>query len=155
MTDQEKIDAIVEHIDNVRDSGNKLGKILIGKGEVELGRRLIAVCHIHDASKFHGIEWDGLFSEDKELLRRAVEHHQQVNPHHPEYWIDIKEMPLVYVAEMACDIKARSSEFGTDVREWVKEKATKKYNFTNKNKVYRELMGFLNLLLEKPFESKI
>ena len=56
----------------------------------------------------------------------GIRHHAETNPHHPEYWHGIENMPKVYIAEMVCDWYARSNEFGSDLREWVKDKATKK-----------------------------
>ena len=68
--------------------------------------------------------------------------------HHPESWDGIKNMPQVYIAEMVCDWKARSSELGTNLREWINEKATKRWGFTARDKVYRDIDRFVNLLLE-------
>ena len=60
-------------------------------------------------------------------------------------------MPRLYLAEMACDIKARSEEFGTDLRQWVDEVATKKYMFMKDGQVYKELSEFIDLLCPTPF----
>ena len=60
-------------------------------------------------------------------------------------------MPDVYIAEMVCDVKARSEEFGTDLRKWIDEEATKRYKFTMEDKVYKDLMRFVNLLCQTPF----
>jgi hypothetical protein len=63
-------------------------------------------------------------------------------------------MPEVYLAEMVCDCAARSQEFGTDVRKWFQETATKKYGFTmdDSDSCGQSIQRFLNLLLEKPFK---
>ena len=76
------------------------------------------------------------------------------NPHHPEYWGSIHDMPPVYVAEMACDWSARSHEQGNDLRGWIKVKATKTFNMTVQSKVYREIKFFVELLLEPRFNAK-
>ena len=156
----EKIRAISRHIRNVEDNCLILGEKLISRGEVDLGHKLIANGFIHDASKFHGIEWEYMapgqptIEEGAKLkLKLAVQHHSKTNLHHPEYWGDIKLMPRLYLCEMVCDWKARSEEFGTNLREWILEQATSKFNFAKEDNVYGEIMDFVDLLCPKPFEN--
>lgn len=146
----DKIELVFNHIQNVQRYCYKLGIKLIKKGEIELGRNLIANGQIHDNSKYKGIEFDHLFYSDP-LLPEVVKHHQSINPHHPEYWGDIKHMPKVYIAEMVCDWYARSTEFGTGIREWIDTKALEKFNFTKEDPVYTTIQEMLNLLLEPCF----
>jgi hypothetical protein len=155
-----KVRAIARHIRNVEDNSLLLGEKLIQRGEIDLGKRLIANGMIHDASKFHGIEFEYLSlgnpSEEsaKLKLKLSVHHHNTTNPHHPEYWAGgIKEMPDVYLAEMVCDWKARSEEFGTSLRDWIEQSATKRWGFVKDDKTYKEIMAFVDLLCEKPFEQ--
>ena len=54
----EKIHGITRHMRNVEDNCLILGEKLIERGELELGHDLIANGFIHDASKFHGIEFE-------------------------------------------------------------------------------------------------
>jgi hypothetical protein len=150
MTPEEKIEAVVEHISRVRANCLKVGLKLIHSGEIEMGRMLIHHGHIHDASKFTGIEFGHLFRGDS-LLSEVVKHHAATNPHHPEFWGTILQMPEIYVAEMVCDCAARSSEFGTDVRVWFTANATKKYNFMMEDSTGLLIQKYLDLLLEKPF----
>lgn len=156
----EKIRAIARHIRNVEDNCLLLGEKLIEKGEIELGHKLIANGYIHDASKFHGIEWEHMVvghetSEEgaKMKLKLAVQHHNRTNPHHPEYWGDVRLMPRLYLAEMVADWKARSEEFGTSLRDWIDDQATKRFTFSKGEKVYEEIMEFVDLLCAKPFEN--
>lgn len=156
----EKIRGIARHIRNVEDNCLLLGEKLIEKGEIELGRQLIANGYIHDASKFHGIEWDHmapgqeLAEEGAKLkLKLAVQHHNRTNSHHPEYWATIQHMPRLYVAEMVADWKARSEEFGTSLRDWIDEVATKRFHFTKEERIYKEIIEFVDLLCSKPFEN--
>ena len=154
----DKIRGIARHIRSVEDNCLLLGEKLIERGEIDLGHKLIANGYIHDASKFWGVEWDHMAPGQptveegaKVKLKLAVQHHAKTNPHHPEYWGDIRFMPRLYLAEMACDIKARSEEFGTDLRQWVDEVATKKYMFMKDGQVYKELSEFIDLLCPTPF----
>ena len=155
-----KIRSITRHIRNVEDNCFLLGEKLILNGEVDLGKQLIANGYVHDSSKFSGIEFEFLSlnnpqEENTKLkMKLAIHQHQTTNPHHPEFWSGgIKDMPDVYLAEFVCDIKARSEEFGTSLREWIDDQATKKWNFTSNDDVYKKIMKYVNLICEKPFEN--
>lgn len=146
---------IVRHITHVQQSCTLLGERLIASGDKEIGHKLIANGFIHDNSKFHGIEWlylhDDLKVCEPEMFQMALHQHQTRNPHHPEYWDGIENMPRVYLAEMVCDWHARGHEFGTDLRAFIKNHATKKFNFTLQGKVYKEIKGFVDMLLDPAF----
>ncbi len=156
-TNNEHLENLLRHIDNVRDSCTLLGKRLIKQGEPEVGKGLIANGFSHDNSKFHGIEWLYLREEMKEKepenFKLALMQHWSSNFHHPEYWHEgVNEMPRLFLAEFVCDIHARASEFGSDLREWVKNKAVKKYKMNHHGRVYKEVRELLDLLLEKEFK---
>lgn len=159
MDTLERVRSILLHIKHVRENTEILGEKLIKEGEVELGIALIANGLIHDNSKLRqGIEFDHLAPDeaDKKMLIAAIKHHSRShsNLHHPEAHIGgIKNMPRVYLAEMICDVKARSSEFGTSIESWIVEEAMQKYGFNKSDKVYSEIMYFLNLLLDRKFEK--
>jgi hypothetical protein len=146
-----KIDIVFSHIRLVQKHTYSLGIKLIKDGEVEFGRNLISNGQIHDNSKFKGIEFDHLFNGDP-LLSEVIKHHQSINPHHPEYWGSIHDMPKVYIAEMVCDWLARANEFGTNIRDWIETKAMERYGFTNTDIVYKHIQKYLNLLLDKGFQ---
>lgn len=147
-----KVEKLIRHISNVQESCQLLGKKFIEQGDVEFGIRLIALGQVHDASKWTGIEWDyiilGDFNGEAKL---AAQHHNRTNPSHPEYWGTIDLMPRIYVAEMCCDWLARANEFGTDVWEYVRERAIPRYEISPRGKIYRWIKEFLDMLLEKPF----
>lgn len=153
METTEKIEAVLNHIQNVQRNCYKLGLKLIKVGEMEIGRNLIANGQIHDNSKFKGIEFKHLFHGDP-LLKDVVEHHRAINPHHPEYWGHIFNMPSVYLAEMVCDCAARSAEFGTDIRVWFAGPGAEKYGYKQHDEVWRKIFKYLDMLLEQPFEKK-
>jgi hypothetical protein len=156
----DKIRGIARHIRNVEDNCLLLGEKLIERGEIDLGHRLIANGYIHDASKFWGVEWDNMapgqptVEEGAKLkLKIAVQHHSRTNPHHPEYWGGIFNMPRLYLAEMAADWKARSEEFGTSLRDWIDDVAAKRFHFVKGDRVYKEIIEFVDLLCPNPFEN--
>jgi len=155
-----KIRAIARHIRNVEDNCLLLGEQLILRGEIDLGHKLIANGYVHDASKFWGVEWEYMapgqptVEEGAKLkLKLAVQHHNRVNAHHPEFWGDIHLMPRLYVAEMVADWKSRSEEFGTDLRQWIDEEATKRFHFLKEEQIYKDIMEFVELLCSSPFEQ--
>lgn len=160
MTDEalctKRLDALVRHIENVQANCLLMGERLVEKGELDFGRRLIANGFIHDHSKFGGIEWEFLHGDIKEThpeqFELAARQHTHSNFHHPEYWISIHEMPRIFLAEMVCDWAARSQEFGNDLREWTREKASKKFDFTFQSKVYKEIKFFVEMLLDPAFK---
>lgn len=145
---------IMRHIDEVRKNCIILGEKIVEQGGTEnerFGRQLIANGYIHDNSKLHGVEWRYLV-RGGEYLSLAHEQHVSTNPHHPEYWVGgIKEMPDIYIAEMVCDWKARSSEMGTDLRAWVKDHAAEKFGFTVNTNVYKTIKKYIDLLLDDVF----
>ena len=154
-----KVRAILRHIRNVHENCLLLGEKLIERGESLLGRKLIVQGFKHDLSKFLGIEWEQMAPGQNQeqvptaklKLRLAIAYHNSTNDHHPEFWTSIHEMPRLAVAELVCDWKARSEEFGSSLRDYVKERATKRWKFCEKDVIYKTIMEFVDLLCEKPF----
>ena len=159
MSDSEleskRLSTLLRHINGVKENCELLGLRLIERGEEKLGYQLIANGFVHDHSKFSGVEWLYLHSDIKESepekFELAVINHININFHHPEAWSNIRDMAPVYLAECICDLKARSSEFGNDLKEWWKEKWLPKYEVTTNCKIYKEMKDFLDLLLDKSF----
>jgi hypothetical protein len=154
FTPEEHIDNLIRHLDLVRDACRLLGKRLMAQGRTDLGRLLIANGHIHDASKFHGIEWDYLHvggDVDATKLQLAIEQHRRTNSHHPEYWGGIGNMPEISVAEMVCDWYARAQEFGTGLRDWIESVAMKNYRIEPGSPQLGWIRVFVDLLLVSSF----
>ena len=157
--DIKQLDDIIRHIQLVQENCIILGKRLMDEGEAFLGRMLIHNGFQHDVSKFLGSEWEHmkfvdvkkLNKEQKICLKLAISDHNQSNEHHPEFWGSIKFMPDVYVAEMVCDWKSRSTEFGTSLEDWINEEATKRFEFDKNDEVYKKIMKFVDLLCKPPF----
>jgi hypothetical protein len=154
---KDRLKLIIRHIKNVQDNCILLGEKLIDLGEFDLGKLLIANGFKHDVSKFIATEWDNMdhYQGDKDTtkLRLAVSQHNRSNMHHPEYWGSIHLMPRVFIAEMCCDWKSRSEEFGSSLTEWINEKATARFCFKKDDAVYKSIMEFVDLLCDKPFEQ--
>lgn len=160
-TEQELLDGVLRHIKNVQDNCIILGERLISNGEPFLGRMLIHNGLQHDASKLAGIEWEYLkytnikrLSKEKLLnFKASLQQHVTTNKHHPECWGSIHNMPDLFIAEMVCDWKARSEEFGTSLFDWIDKEATKKFEFTKNDAVFEKIMKFVNMLCNRPFDK--
>jgi hypothetical protein len=151
--DEKHLRSLLRHIEGVRQSCLLLGERLIELGEDRIGIDLISNSQIHDLSKFKGSEWlylrtESLGDNKNDRLEQSRNQHVKTNPHHPEYWGSIHEMPRVYLAEMVCDWSARSHEFGNDLREWIKDKATKKFDMKVQSKTYKQIKEFVDILLD-------
>lgn len=154
FTPQEHLDNLVRHIELVRDACLLLGRRLMAQGRLEFGRLLIAHGFVHDASKFFGIEWDYLHAGPdvaREDLEIAVQQHVRTNSHHPEFWGGFENMPEICIAEMVCDWYARSQEFGTGLRDWIKKVAIEKFRINTGSERFQWVQGFVDLLLVDPF----
>lgn len=158
MTTLQKITSIWRHIEEVQKNCFIIAENLIENEEEELARQLLTNSLIHDQSKFRGIEWEYMQTDDDsdeavDKLRLAVHQHNTTNPHHPEYWNGIHKMPDVCIAEMVADWKARSSDFGTSLQEWIDNQAAIRFHYNKKQMIYKKIMRFTKLLLEKPFHQ--
>jgi len=166
--DFKHLDSVIAHINNVQIACHTLGKALMeseDQTDHEVGFKLIRNAYLHDNSKFYGIEWkylrqidliksNGLGEKElKGMLKLAHLQHSTTNMHHPEYWGDVKNMPPEYIAEMVCDLKARSSEFRTDLIDWVRNVFLQRHNLSINSKVYRNMNKYINLLLDKKFKK--
>jgi hypothetical protein len=153
---EENREKILKHKNNVLANCLELSRAITRTGmfngqSERFGRQLIQRGYAHDNSKLDGIEWDYLH-RGEEFLELAHEQHVRTNDHHPEYWAGgLKEMPEVAIAEMVADWKARSNEFGTDLRAWVKDSALDKYDISPQGKSYKTIKKYLDLLLDEPF----
>jgi hypothetical protein len=154
LTPRDHLDNLVRHIDLVREACLLLGRRLMDSGRLEFGRLLIAAGFHHDVSKFFGIEWNYLHAGrdvPKEQLDLAIKQHTQTNSHHPEYWGGVENMPEIAVAEMVCDWYARSQEFGTCLRDWIKQNAIDRFKIDLESEQYLWIYKFVDLLLEDQF----
>lgn len=151
------LESLIRHIKLVQEATQLLGFRLLEhaqtEGEVKFAIKLMARGLRHDHSKFNGIEWEHLTRSEsqEEMLAKSYHQHVTTNEHHPENWGGLSEMPTICLAEMACDIYARSSEMGTDIRVFVKETIPKKYSVSKSTKAYKTLRRFIELLLDEPF----
>lgn len=142
------------HKNLVKDATDLLGSRLIENGDIEFGVKLIVLGWKHDLSKYDQYERLYLIdNEDKNTLKLAIEKHQSCNAHHVNFWHNVDNMPRLYLAELVCDLFARSAEKGTDLRDYLKEVFLPKHKINPQGKVYKTIKEFVDLLLDKPFEA--
>jgi hypothetical protein len=154
FTEEEHLDNLVRHVNLVRESGVLLGRRLMSLGHKEFGRILIGNVYVHDASKFSGIEWDYLHAGKdvpKECLDLAVKQHVHTNSHHPEFWGGFENTPKIAIYEMTCDWYARSQEFGTCLRDWIRDVAVARFRIKKGSDQQLWLTEAVDLLLEDSF----
>lgn len=151
-----KLEKLTSHIRHVQEYSSILAEDCIIQGHEQLGIALLANAAKHDNSKYYGVELRFLVldeTDDESLIKSAVNHHNRINLHHPEAWVGgIKEMTQLYVMEMVADWKARSTEFGTDLRSWIADEATQKFGFKKTDRVYKDIQRYLKVILDIPFK---
>lgn len=145
------IERLLQHIENVQRGCKIVGMKLIKNGECKLGKELIANGMIHDHSKFYGLQWEAFCGTKTQLLQDAIRVHKYTNFHHPEYWMGIKNMPDVYLYECVIDWWARSHELGGYFPQWINDVASKIYGFQPPDPVNYKIQKVVDLLIEKSF----
>jgi hypothetical protein len=154
----------IKHIKKVETNCYVLAKA-IAESTPDLALELIKRGRTHDSSKLNEYELINLnLPNNSEDFRSALKIHHQNNRHHPEHFEYMRKyhgknfrainyMSTTDVAEMVCDWVARGQEFGTGVREWVENEATKKYEFTMDEEIGKTINKYLDILLTPKFET--
>jgi len=153
LTNEEHIERcskIFDHIQNVQEFCFKLAVELIKDSQQRLARQLLKRALSHDLSKFSDLEYYGMYSEDKAIKDLAINNHRSLNPHHIDYHVNLLDMQEVDLAEMACDLRARSVEFGSSVKDYVKDFIEFRKISPN-SKFYKSVTKYLNMIIEDKF----
>lgn len=135
------LDYINEHIGNVKLSFSNYGNNLANILEIDYDE-LNQNIEKHDLSKFENPEFSSykqyFFPEDDEVKDKDIFeigwlYHQNLNQHHPEFWVSrddnntkILDMPRVYIAEMLLDWAAMGIKFNNTAYSYYKEEGHKK-----------------------------
>jgi hypothetical protein len=152
LKDIENFDSILKHVQGVHRNGILMAKELIKQGRSTFARSLIVHIFKHDLSKFGRFEYNRFFSGDKKDEGQAIEHHRQVNAHHLDYYDKNSDMPEIEIACMACDLKTRSEEMSNNVMEYLRDKFCKQHDIGTGTKLYKDLAGFLKLIIARKFQ---
>lgn len=148
---KKRLFSIIGHVNRVRQNGETLINKLIDAGQKDLALRLAAAISVHDASKFTFIEFGGMYSENEDIKKAAIQHHRQINRHHLGYHATHKEMNDCDIAEMIVDMKSRSDEFGQNLIEFFK-KFVKEHKIKPQSAFYKKANYFIDLILNTPLK---
>jgi DNA gyrase/topoisomerase IV subunit B len=158
MTNEEikkKVQQTLEHIKRVQDNCFIIAYKLIDQNKYDLARSVIYRALAHDSSKFYRKdEFNSLVlgCDKDDELQQGIKNHQYRNDHHPECWLKgIGDMSDDALIEMICDWRSRSYERDMSLHEWIDENATKRWGFTKEDPIYKRIMYFVDLLVEKPY----
>lgn len=131
---------IIEYYESLEEPGDKMMWELVHRSKT------------HDASKYQEPEytpylWITEFYRCKNLnipfeyppgieakTKQASWHHIHTNSHHPEYHVDINNMPLTDVLEMICDWAGMAEELGEGIsaKPWATKVIGTKFKFNEK-----------------------
>jgi len=148
---RKRLFSIINHINRVRQNGEILINKLLDHGQNELALRLAAAISVHDASKFTFIEFHGMYSENEDIKKAAIQHHREINSHHLSYHLSHKEMSECDIAEMIVDMKSRSDEFGENLNDFFK-KFSKSHKITPQSSFSKRANYFIDLILNQPLK---
>ena len=150
MTSLEKYEIIIKHMRLVDQNCCTIAKKLLPTRQ-SFALKLIEQGRMHDQSKLWDFEFTHLWKGAPEF-KEALRQHRYQNPHHPEFWSNnIRKMPEIFIAEMVCDLAARSQEFGTDLREYIFGPFAVKHSFTREDKIGKDIEYIVDLLLTPAF----
>ena len=142
MLPQEHIKDTLLHKKFVMEAGIKLIDYLFEQNRSQDAIALASRCSCHDDSKLGPSEMQEFLKLPNEGLNmkfadmpladnisNLIRVHWANNRHHPEYFQDYHEMTELDVIEMVCDWYARSQQYGTNFKEFVKTRQKIRFKF--------------------------
>ncbi|MBO5179225.1 MAG: hypothetical protein J6B87_02630 [Clostridia bacterium] len=159
MNDYEKtFRDVVIHKEYVKKSAEKLIHYLTKEGATSHANLLRQRAQIHDDSKMSCIDEMHALSRiinDKTTLRDAsaqlspikkdaIALHWKHNSHHPEHFDSVIDMTKIDIMEMCCDWHARSTQYKTDLLEFVKKQQEERFHFPDW--MFAEIWHYCNVL---------
>lgn len=129
----------------VKKSCDKLIAYLEREGAVEHARMLREAALEHDNSKISCedemralariVNDKSCLKDSKKQLSKikqdSIKLHWKHNEHHPEHYKTPIDMPTLRRMEMCCDWHARSTQYGTDFLQFVKDRQEDRFHFPN------------------------
>lgn len=159
MTDYEKTfrDTVI-HKSYVEKSADKLCRYLEKEGAFEHSKLLKERAKIHDNSKISCV--DELYAlsriiDDKSSLKDAnqqlsplkkdaIKLHWKHNSHHPEHFTSVIDMTKLDIMEMCCDWHARSTQYHSNLLEFVKIQQENRFHFPDW--MFAEILHYCEVL---------
>ena len=159
MTDYEKMfrDTVI-HKEYVKKSAEKLIRYLTKEGATNHANLLRQRAQVHDDSKMSFTDEMHALSRiinDKTTLKDAsaqlspikkdaIALHWKHNSHHPEHYDSVIDMTKIDIMEMCCDWHARSTQYKTDLLEFVKKQQEERFHFPDW--MFAEIWHYCNVL---------
>lgn len=153
-----QLDDTVVHKHFVMDSAQKMARFFLNDNNFKMASDIMNRAYIHDNSKFLNEEFDALakISNDmscmqdakqslSKLKEEAIKIHWKNNKHHPEYWKNYNDMSDLDIIEMVCDWHSRSTQYKTDLLEFVKARQDDRFKFPEK--MFEKILFYCNILL--------
>lgn len=154
-----QIQDTIIHKKYVLDSALKMFAYLCSIDKEDLGVELLKRAAVHDNSKFEDEELYLLsrlsdsheaFTDPKYTLsenqKKSIQLHWQHNSHHPEFYEDPSQMSELDILEMVCDWHARSSQYDTDLLEFVETRQKNRFNF--EPKMYKKIIKYCKIIVK-------
>lgn len=152
MTDLEKVNAILKHIQRVEQNCIELAMKILPT-DLRFALDLISRGRSHDLSKFKPYQFEHLWDGDTKF-ESALLQHRSLEMHHPDYHTGgIYGMSDLDIAEMVCDCLARAQEFGSDIRDFFfrEENAPTLFDYKGDIEIQSKIEKYLSLILAKTF----
>ncbi len=147
------------HKEYVKKSAEKLARYLEEEGAVEHAQLLRERALIHDESKMscedelHALariimDKSTLKDPTKQLSqikKDAIELHWKHNTHHPEHFKTPIDMSKIDIMEMCCDWHARSTQYKTNLMEYMNTQQEIRFHFPDW--MFNEIVHYCEILL--------
>lgn len=141
------------------DSAYKISIYFLENDNEKMALDILRRAFVHDYSKLSSKEFNSflVFEDYNNSLRDAsvlykkeeevfLKEHWKNNKHHPEYWDNPSKMQEIDIVEMVCDWHARSVEYGTDLKEFVKTRQHNRFQFSDE--MYEKINKYIEILLK-------
>ena len=151
------INDTITHKKYFMESAMRMSKVLLEENKEELAIELLKRAAYHDNSKFDKDEMCSLsaISCKKALIdpninmdqhtQQILEHHWRKNRHHPEHFKDVRDMKEIDILEMVCDWHARSTQYGTDLLEFVEVRQENRFHFPDD--MFKKIWNYCNIII--------
>ena len=155
-----QLEDIIIHKKYIIETCGILAKYLFKNKREAEGLLLMERAFSHDMSKLSDSEFYGMakyvnemglsnntnndISEEKE---KFINMHRDNNKHHPEYWNSPTEMSELDIMELVCDWFARSTQFNTDVIEFLHSRQETQFHFPKE--IFNKIENYLNILIHE------
>lgn len=150
---------LINHKKYFFESAYKLSSYFLENNQEDMALEIVKRAFIHDFSKLSENEFSSfmVFKNYNSSLKNAdvsyceeekvfLTEHWKHNRHHPEYWSDINDMSEIDIAEMVCDWHARSTEFNTDLREFIAVRQENRFQFSEE--ILKKVTKYVEILLK-------